>query len=59
MNLGEIQVQIITAAGTDELVNVDFAAFETAIYRADRLVPQDRRAAVAGLTGGRECHGVL
>jgi hypothetical protein len=38
---------VIAAAGPDELKQVGVAAFETAVDDADRLAPQDRRAAVA------------
>jgi hypothetical protein len=34
-------------------------ALDRAIPDAARLAPQDRRAAVAGLTGGRTCRNVL
>ena len=42
---------MIAAARADELKQAGVAAFETAVDDADRLAPQDRRAAVAGLTG--------
>jgi hypothetical protein len=35
------------------------AGLETAVRDAGRLVPHERRAAVAGLTGERGCHDVL
>jgi len=35
------------------------ADLDTAVRHAAPLVPQDRRAAVAGLTGGRTCRDVL
>jgi hypothetical protein len=43
---------MIAAGGADELIHVVVAAFETAVHYAGRLAPQERRAAVAGLTGG-------
>jgi hypothetical protein len=49
---------MIAAAGIDELVHAGVAA-NTAIHDADRLVPQERRTAVAGLTGERGCHDIL
>jgi hypothetical protein len=42
---------MIAAAGADDLKLVGIAAFEMALYDADRLAAQDRLAAVAGLTG--------
>jgi hypothetical protein len=50
-DLGVIQVRVIAAVGTDELIHAGIAASDTAVHDADRLVPQERRAAVAGLTG--------
>jgi hypothetical protein len=44
---------MIAAARADQLVHVGVAALDTAAYDADRLAPQDRLAAVTGLTGGR------
>jgi hypothetical protein len=44
---------VIAGAGADELKHVGVAAFEAAVDDVDRLAPQDRRAAVAGLTGER------
>ena len=49
-----IQVGIIAAVGTDELIHAVVAAPDAAIHDAGRLVPQERRAAVAGLTGERD-----
>ncbi len=56
-DLGVIQVRVIAAARADELEHVCVAAPGTAIRDADRLASQDRRAAVAGLPGGRERAG--
>jgi hypothetical protein len=50
---------MIAAVRADDLIHVGVAAFETAVHDADRLAPQDRPSAVAGLTGGRGCHGGL
>jgi hypothetical protein len=58
-DLGVIQVPMIAAVGADELEYVGVAAFETTVHDADRLAPQDRPAAVSGLTGGRGCHDGL
>jgi hypothetical protein len=58
-DLGVIQVRMIAAAGADQLIRVGVAALDAAVHDADRLVPQDRLAAVAGLTGGRGCHDGL
>jgi hypothetical protein len=55
-HLGVIQIWIIAAAGADEFIHVGVAAFETAVHDANRLAPQGRLAAVAGLTGERRCH---
>jgi|HubBroStandDraft_3_1064219.scaffolds.fasta_scaffold144557_2 hypothetical protein len=44
---------MIAAAGTDELKQVVAAALDTAVNDVGRLIPQESRAAVAGLTGGR------
>jgi hypothetical protein len=52
-----IQVRVIAAARAYELEHVCVAVLGTAIDDADRLAPQDRRAAVAGLPGGRERAG--
>jgi hypothetical protein len=52
-DLRVIQVRMIAAAGADQLEHVGVAALDTAVHDADRLVPQDRLAAVAGLTSGR------
>ena len=46
---------MVAAAGADELEHAGVAAFEAAVHDADRLAPDDRRPAVAGLTGQREC----
>ena len=53
---GEIQVRMVAAAGADEFEHAGVAAFEAAVHDADRLAPHERRPAVAGLTGKRECH---
>ena len=50
---------MIAAVRADDLVHVGVAAFETAVHDADRLAPQDRPAAVAGLAGGRGRHDGL
>ena len=50
-DLEVIQVGTIAAAGADELIHVVVAALDTAMHDAGRLVPQDRRGAVAGLPG--------
>jgi len=50
---------MIAAAGADELKQVGVAGFETTVHDAGRPAPQDRLAAVAGLTGERRCHDVL
>jgi hypothetical protein len=47
---------MVAAAGADELEQAGVAAFDTAVHDAGRLAPQERRPAVAGLTGGRERH---
>jgi hypothetical protein len=44
---------MIAAAGTDELKQVVAAALDTAINEMGRLIPQERRAAVAGPPGVR------
>jgi hypothetical protein len=49
---------MIAAAGADEFEQAGVAAFEAAVHDADRLAPHERRPAVAGLTGKRECHAV-
>ena len=56
-DLGVIQVPAIAAVGLDDLIHVGPAAFEMAVHDADRLAPQDRPAAVAGLTDGRASLG--
>jgi hypothetical protein len=48
---------MVATAGADELEQAGVAAFEAAVRDADRLAPQERRPAVAGLAGRRECHG--
>jgi hypothetical protein len=58
-DLGVIQVRMIAAAGADQLVHVGVAALDTAGHDADRLAPQDRLAAVTGLTGGRGSRDLL
>src|SRR2546421_7584139 len=50
---------MVAAVRADDLIQVGVAAFETAVYDAGRLAPQDRPSAVAGLTGGRGCHDGL
>src|SRR5271169_7225655 len=45
---------MIAAARADELKHADVAALETAVDDADRLAPQDRRAAMTRLTGKRK-----
>jgi hypothetical protein len=52
-DLEVIQVGTIAAAGADELIHVVVAALDTAVHDAGRLVPQERRGAVAGLPGER------
>ena len=52
-----IHVGIIAAVGTDEFIYAVVAAVDAAIHDAGRLVPQERRAAVAGLTGERDRAG--
>ena len=47
-HLGVIQVGIIAAVGTDELIYAVVSAVDAAVHDADRLVPRERRAAVAG-----------
>ena len=58
-DLGVVQVGMIAAAGTDDLIIVGVAALEMALLDADRPAAQDRLAAVAGLTGERGCHDGL
>ena len=41
------------------LIHAGVAALDAAVHDADRLAPQDRPAAVTGLTGGRRCHDLL
>jgi len=48
---------MIAAARADELIHVVVAAVDTVVHAAVRLVPQERRAAVAGLTGERDRAG--
>jgi hypothetical protein len=48
---------MVAAAGADELEQAGVAAVEATAGDADRLAPHERRPAVAGLTGRRECHG--
>jgi hypothetical protein len=55
-DLGVIHVWIIAAAGADEFEHVGVAAFDAAVYDADRLAPHEGRPAMAGLPGKRECH---
>ena len=56
-HLGVIQVGIIAAVGTDEFIHAVVAAVDAAVDDADRLVPQERRASVARLTGERDRDG--
>ena len=44
---------MIAAAGADQLIHAGIAALATAVHDADRLAPQERLAAVTGLTGRR------
>ena len=55
-DLGVIHVRIVTAAGADELEHVGVAAFDAAVHEVDRPTPHERRPAMAGLPGKRECH---
>ncbi len=48
-----IQIGTIAAAGADKLIHVVVAALDTAVHDAGRLIPQERRGAVAGLPGER------
>lgn len=50
---------MIPATGADELEHAGIAAFETAIYDADGLTPDERSPAMTRLTGQRECHAVF
>ena len=52
-DLEVIQVGTIAAVGADELIHVVVAALDTAVHDSGRLVPQERRGAVAGLPGER------
>lgn len=52
-DLEVIQVGTIAAAGADELIHAVVAALDPAVHDAGRLVPQERRGAVAGLPGER------
>ena len=58
-DLRVIQVRMIAAVGADQLVHVGVAAHDAAAHDADRLAPQDRLAAVTGLTGGRGCRDLF
>ena len=49
-------MRIIPAARADELEHVGVAAFGAAVDDANRLAPDECRAAMAGLPGQRECH---
>jgi len=49
---------MIAAVRADDLIHAGVAAFETAIHDADRLAPNERRPAMARLTGKRDCHAV-
>ena len=48
---------MVAAAGADELEQAGVAAVEATAGDTDRLAPHERRPAVAGLAGRRECHG--
>jgi hypothetical protein len=50
---------MIPAAGADQLKQAGVAAFETAVHDPGRLAPDERRPAMARLTGQRECHAVF
>lgn len=50
---------MIAAAGADEFIHVVVAAFETAVHDAGRLTPQERCAAVAGLTSGLDSLDII
>jgi hypothetical protein len=50
---------MVAAAGADELKHVGVAVFEAAVHDAVRLAPQERRPAVAGLTGKRRYQGAV
>ena len=54
-DLGVIHVRIIPAARADELEHLGIAAFGAAVDDANRLAPDECRAAMAGLPGQREC----
>jgi hypothetical protein len=56
-DLAVIQIGMVAAAGADKFEQAGVAAFEAAVRDVGRLAPQERRPAVAGLAGGRECHG--
>ena len=58
-DLQVIQVRTIATAGADQLIHAGVAALDTAVHDADRLAPQDRLAAVTGLTGGQGCRDPL
>jgi hypothetical protein len=58
-DLTVVQVWTIAATGADDLVYVVVPALDRAVPDAGRLLPQDRRTAVAGLAGGRICRNVL
>jgi len=53
-DISEIQVRIIAAAGTDQLICVGIAAFHPAVNDTDRAPPHERRPAVPRLPGQRE-----
>jgi hypothetical protein len=50
---------MVTASGTDELVQAGVAAFEATVHDAGRLEPHECRPAVTGPPGKRECHAVF
>jgi hypothetical protein len=49
-DLGVIQIRIIAAARADKLVDFEVGVLGLAVHDADQLAPQDRPAAVTGLT---------
>jgi hypothetical protein len=49
---------MVAAAGADELEQAGVAALETAVHDPGRLAANERRPAMAGLTGQRKCHAV-
>jgi hypothetical protein len=55
-DLGVIQVWMVAATRADELKRVGVAAFHPALDDTDRLAPDARRPAMAGLASKRERH---